>query len=884
MIEQRSIDELTERSRVEDVVGQFVVLGQRGANRKGTCPFCGEAKKFSVSLPKQLYHCFHCEESGKGGLQFLMHEAGQKRGMDFKAAIQWLADHYHYELRKADGHGATESGGNEYFTTRMAELGYAGRDGEKGLFRGRTDGGIEIRYPALADGQWQQTGDADFVRIRLHPTKAQPGHKYDQPKGTGFRIFIPPVVVAEWRAGVKWETLFVVEGEFKAYAVARPGVPVVGIAGIKLYIAKKGSKDLHPDLVLLLRNAMAVSLVHDADAMEVRWDPESEPNKDLATRRRDFAGAVTGFRRAVGTLVPEVYYQRIDARWIKSAKGLDDLAVREGRDLVSSNLQALRTNSHFECFNITKEEWRGINGFFHLNMHRGVPNKFFEGLRDLIGKRPFVFMGGRYQYVINENTGEGNLDMLEHPDSKQYIAVGTDFYKKLYRPDVEGRQEPYLAKWTEANLQRNYVRNGVPKFLHTLDTYDDFTDVPGHHEDFREVVVVQPEEFGPSTRLRNRYHPLPIEPRKGDYPTIREYLKHVFGTEKVYTLNPKDGKVLAESENWQVYLDRWTIMYRMPYRRVPATVLGSEQHNTGKTTLLDLNQVMWGRNATIIGNEAVSDTFNSDWITKKYVGVDETLLAKQQDGEKLKGLITGKEIHERGMYQGREKRTNFTTFDLTTNHPDRFLPVGKDDMRWWVVIVPQYKTEDPHLLKKMVAELPALFYDLRRRDIIHPEMGRLWFANSVIDTKARQAAADQSRSWVEKELREWITEQFYAYQWPELAFSLRGIRKDINENNGARFRDSEIRDMLRKHIPCQEAFDRAFIPKLPKERVAQGQSPAELGEADKKGRWYLFRIEDWLPADRAKDITEQAKAEWAVSAHRINAAGEEFDIPLLWKK
>src|SRR5690606_28958495 len=161
----------------------------------------------------------------------------------------------------------------EYFTARMAELGYTGGEGEKGLFRGRSDGGIEIRYPALTDGQWQQVDGSDFVRIRLHPSKAQDGHKYHQPKGTGIRIFIPPVVVAEWRAGVKWDTLFIVEGEFKAYAAAKPGVPVVAIAGIKLYIAHKGSKDLHPDLVQLLRNAAAVSLVHDADVYHVRWNP-----------------------------------------------------------------------------------------------------------------------------------------------------------------------------------------------------------------------------------------------------------------------------------------------------------------------------------------------------------------------------------------------------------------------------------------------------------------------------------------------------------------------------------------------------------------------------------------------------------------------------------
>lgn len=883
MIHPNTIEDVKAAARIEDVVGQFVQLSQRGASRKGdACPFCGDPKKFGVSVAKQLYKCHACGEGGSGPVAFLMHNAGKRTGMDFPTAITWLADYYHIEVRRTESDAAGTGGAFDttYFDDRMLAIGYdAQRD--PGLFVPRSDGGIAIRFPSLyADGpQWQQYKGAPFERVRLHPERATSKQKYHQAEGSGIRIFIPPVVVAEWRAGVKWPTLFIVEGEIKAYTIARPGVPVVGITGIKMYMERKGSKNLHADLVQLLRNTTAVCLVHDADALTLKWEPLSDPHKDLGTRARDFASAVTGFRGAVGTLVPHVHYVHVAQDWAEKAKGLDDLAIREGVDRVTERLIALRSGAYFQHHDISKMEWRAINGIFNLNIHGGVPKAFYNAHADLIGERAFVWLGGRYQCEHNEETGERKLQMLEHPESKNYLIVGTEFYRRQWKPRPGKDPVPTLDLWKESFLMRDYVRNGVPRFIHTLDRYSGFYTLPGHHDAFQEVITVQPDEWTSPSRYLNKYAPLDIKPKKGTYPTIEGYLKHVFGTHKLQTIDPK-GNVLAESEAWEVYLDRWTIMYRQPMELLPACVLASEQHNTGKTTLLKLNLIMWGDNAIMIGNEALTDGFNSDWAERKYVGVDETFVEQKKEGEKMKSRITSPTVAVRGMYKDRETRVNFTTFDLTTNNPDRFLPVGGDDYRYWVNIVPQYTVEDPFLLDKMVAELPALFADLATRKVIHPKMGRLWFANSVIETEARKAAAKESRPWIERELEAWVVDQFYAYQWPELYFTVTQIMEGVNQANGARFRRGEFTHILKSKVPCHQEFRTLVVPKLPHLRKGEGQSTPDIGP-EVKQRWFIFRAQDYLPADVAATLLEEAKAEWQMSG---NSVITNEPLPLYWRK
>ena len=72
MITRNTIDQVYETARVEEVIGDFVVLKKSGTNFKGLSPFSQErTPSFMVCPVKQIWKDF---SSGKGGnvVAFLM--------------------------------------------------------------------------------------------------------------------------------------------------------------------------------------------------------------------------------------------------------------------------------------------------------------------------------------------------------------------------------------------------------------------------------------------------------------------------------------------------------------------------------------------------------------------------------------------------------------------------------------------------------------------------------------------------------------------------------------------------------------------------------------------------------------------------------------------
>lgn len=892
MIEQRSIDDLLAMVRLDEVADHLGHgLSVKRGYARGNCPVCRGADKktkepFSINVKEGFWKCFKCDFKGNRAVKYL--EATQN--LAWIDAIKWLADFYKVELKHADGSaGTSDPVARAYYAERMDELGYSPDAPEsKGLFRPRSDGGIDIHYPALHSGDWQQEEGRPFVRTRLHPSRCTPKQKYSQQGGSGVHIFIPPVVVAEYRAGAEWEAITVVEGEFKAYAAAEPGRPVVGIGGIDLWRAASGDRALHPDLESLLCRAKCVHLLHDADAMAVKWDWAAEPDKDLGKRLRRFAGAVSGFRVAVGELVPRVTYKIIRSKWLNAAKGLDDLLRVEDRAIVLDHLwNAQRANDHFNTYDITESDWKDIDRIFLVKLTHNVPQDFYDKHKGLIGTREFRFCGGKYQcrekLDVKTGTMVMGLEQMEHPDSKRFVSVGTDWYKRCYRLDENRKPVPYLEKWSESMLKLHYVKRGVPKFLETIEHFDGFCNEPGHHDDYRATVLVQPEPFAPITKLYNRYAPLTHAVRPGSIDTIIGYLQHLCGTHKVQTL-AANGEVLAESEAWEVYMDRWTIMYRMPWVRVPACVFVSPEFNTGKSTILWLNLAMWQQNAVVIGGEAFTSNFNAHWVDKKYVGVDEALINKREDTEKVKSLITAPTTQRRGMYKDSEAATNYTTFDLTSNNDEGFLNIGENEFRYWVVRVPPLDPakKDPELLNKMVAELPALFHHLRHRAIIHPQRDRLWFADSVIETEARKRVAAASMPYPQRIITEFITDAMYEHQWPELIYTQRQLVEGVNKVAGIRLGLHELGRHLRqmRHV----GFYKGRARKL--RTVALRKESGVIAEDNQPHDWWVFRAVDFVGPELAEEWRELAAAEWAANSKNTDLLGDkaaEGVLPVYWR-
>ncbi len=96
MIPPKTVQEILEAVRVEEVIEDFITLRKRGVNLIGLCPFHGErTPSFNVNPARNIFKCFGC---GKGGdaVTFLM----EHERFTYPEALRWLARKYHIEIQE----------------------------------------------------------------------------------------------------------------------------------------------------------------------------------------------------------------------------------------------------------------------------------------------------------------------------------------------------------------------------------------------------------------------------------------------------------------------------------------------------------------------------------------------------------------------------------------------------------------------------------------------------------------------------------------------------------------------------------------------------------------------------------------------------------------
>jgi DNA primase len=86
-IPQDIIEEIRRRNDIVEVIGEYLELRGSGGNYKALCPFHSEkTPSFTVTRPKQIFHCFGC---GVGGTIF--HFIMKYEHMSFPEAVAYLA-------------------------------------------------------------------------------------------------------------------------------------------------------------------------------------------------------------------------------------------------------------------------------------------------------------------------------------------------------------------------------------------------------------------------------------------------------------------------------------------------------------------------------------------------------------------------------------------------------------------------------------------------------------------------------------------------------------------------------------------------------------------------------------------------------------------------
>lgn len=301
----------------------------------------------------------------------------------------------------------------------------------------------------------------------------------------------------------------------------------------------------------------------------------------------------------------------------------------------------------------------------------------------------------------------------------KYIRVGTTLYKTVQQPLQNGEMKEVRKVWSYDALRQDHSKD----FISGIEKYDGFCCVPSH-TGYRRTIGT----------FLNDYEPIEVEPRQGGFLKIEKFLHHIFG------------------DHFELGMDYLQLLYTQPLQRLPILLLVSQERNTGKTTFLNLLKAMFGVNMTFNTNEDFRSQFNSDWATKLIVAVDEVLLDRKEDSERIKNLSTARSYKAEAKGKDRLEVEFFAKFVLCSNNEQNPIYIEQGETRYWVHKVPTIEGDNPNLLSEMKKELPALLWCLLYRQLSTERVSRMWFNHKLLETDALHKIISHNRNKIESEM------------------------------------------------------------------------------------------------------------------------------------
>lgn len=348
---------------------------------------------------------------------------------------------------------------------------------------------------------------------------------------------------------------------------------------------------------------------------------------------------------------------------------------------------------------------------------------------------------------------------MAHED---FIRVGTTLYKIVNQPRINGGFVKKRIVWNNETLRQDYGKN----FIATVPKYDGFCTVP-NHVNYQQVV----------DKFLNLYEPIGHQPKEGEFPHIESLIRHIFG------------------EQYELGIDYLQLLYLQPVQKLPILLMVSEERNTGKSTFLNFLKAVFQNNVTFNTNEDFRSQFNADWAGKLLIVVDEVLLNRREDSERLKNLSTTLSYKVEAKGKDRDEISFFAKFVLCSNN--ELLPVIIDvgETRHWVRKIERLKSDDTDFLQKLKAEIPAFLYFLQHRTLSTHKESRMWFAPKLTFTPALQRIIRSNRNKIELEMSELCLEVMDQMVVTELSFCINDMVCLLN-NTGRKADKSQVRRIV----------------------------------------------------------------------------------------
>lgn len=717
---------------------------------------------------------------------------------------------------------------NVYLAARLAAIGVTdvsahlleeeNRYRQVQLIEAKGQDEIVFRYADLDGGMKKyRKGRFEIEYTVRRPEQHQGRQKYIAPAGAEQQLWIPPLVIQDYQAAREFPDLYITNGQFKALAMNHMGLHAVSIGG--MYHFNLRSQPIKKDLISLLTicRPRRIILLLDANTRRVEYKEDSELTEHLHK-------VYMACKAFADILLP--YATSLHVLELPGGPGIDDLPPEE------RSLSRLPEPERVPMKPQDLKTWLSISS----------PEAFFA---KYALQADFQEKEWRYYGAIYRMADDGRIEEIRHKDAARFIRVSCTYFKAIKRPTAAGDSVRELIPWQAGEISRDYGKD----FFKWIERYDSFCNVPNHQPgQYQRVIETE------DSRSYNLYYPLEAEPTPGEWPTIEKFVKHIFGEVPTEVVT-EDGNTITVPR-WQLGLDYIQIIYQYPLQRMPVLSLVNKLRNTGKSTFLEFMRLVFGENVTICGNDDLQDRFNSSFATKLVVAIDEGFIEKKMILEKLKSMATARTVKIEAKGKDKLQVDFIGKFILTSNDETNFVMLDDEEIRFWVIKVPQFKEENPDLIEDMKAEIPAFLQALSERKIVAPRRSRMWFAPEVLRTPELERVFTDSRSLLEKEMRIVIEEMFIQYAEPVLHLTLAALFDAMQQSSKYRIQMSDIQRLLNE-VWVQKGL-------CEKDKVASRQDIPKLDtfngvttktyDRQKTGRYYHFKIETFMNAEEIESL------------------------------
>jgi len=294
------------------------------------------------------------------------------------------------------------------------------------------------------------------------------------------------------------------------------------------------------------------------------------------------------------------------------------------------------------------------------------------------------------------------------PGIDKYFRVGDDYFT------IHEKMQ-YLEPRRRQTLLDDFGREG----LRSIAKYKGFTNVPDNYN-YQRVIG----------GYYNLCEPFTHKPAPGDWIYTERLIRQIFG------------------DQYEAGLDYVQLLLQNPKHILPVLVLVSLENKTGKTTFITYLANLFYGNVRDISSSEFEGGFNSHFITKLLITIDESSFDVAKATPRIKALATATTATINAKYVAQRLFPIYPKIILAANDIHYPIRVKKYDVRYW------FKRLKPHkfghvenldqILKK---EIPYFLDFLNKRSLYFRQpQSRHWFPDDYINTPETQDAKKHNRS------------------------------------------------------------------------------------------------------------------------------------------